>query len=257
MVDNIDRRHSEEAAGTTDRSEHTRKIEQTYDDEAHKFDTKAPKLLTWVHIVEPAINRNLAEIYKRAPDLKVLDVGCADGRVIEVHLANGVQEENIIGVELSGKQVKIAREKFPEANIIHGDISTTELPKTKFDLVSIMMVLEFLTADQLDDTLKSIYKSMKPGATLMFVSTHPKRVENRYGLSPDHEGPIMTEHPWGSDKYPNWHRSVNRYVEQTRAAGFDIEVIEELEMPQAVVDTHPEFNTFNAPARLVVVARKP
>ncbi len=240
-----------------DRRDHTRKVEETYDAEADQFNTKAPQLLTWVHIVEPAISRHLKEAYGNAKNLKVLDVGSADGRVVAVHLAHGVQAGNVTGVELSDKQVQIAKSKYPDANFIHGDISSTQLPKGEFDLVSIMMVLEFLTEEQLDDAFASIWQAMKQGATLMYVSTHPHRVEGKYGLSPNHEGQIMTTHPWGSEEYPNWHRSVKRYIQQTEDAGFVIDSVEELEMPQEVQHEHPEFKSFGAPARLVVVAHKP
>lgn len=149
-----------------------------------------------------------------------------------------------------------ARKNVPGATFEVGDIRDAQLDPGTYNLVTCNMVFEFLDREGLDQALKNIYGAMKPNATFVYISTHPGRVEGKYGLNPDEEGWFHTGGPWGGE-FDNWHRSVPTYLQQTQGAGFVIEEVEELEMPPDIQDQHPEFNAFGAPARLIVVAHKP
>ncbi len=232
-----------------------RDFKKIYDEQAQAFAKKAPVLLTWEFIGKPALKEHLASLFEKGKKAVMLDVGSASGRVVEFMVKNGIPARNITGVEISPDQVEIAKKNVPGARFEVGDIRYFELPASEYDGATVNMVLEFLDPEGLDQALGNIYQAMKPGSILVFNSTHPGRVEGKYELDSDHRGWFDTGGPWGGE-FQNWHRSVNDYVEQTEAAGFSVEVVDELYMPADIEAEHPEFKSFGAPARLVVVARK-
>ncbi len=245
MVDKINRRDSKEV----------------YDEQAEDFAKRAPILLSWGFVGKPMLTELLKERLSNTGELRGLDVGSASGRVVQLLIDLGLKPENITGVEISPEEVKIARKNIPEANFIVGDIVNVDLPKDEFDVVTSYMVWEFLNGERLDKAFKNLYASMKTGGIFLYGTTHPGRYEGKYGVT--EEGWVKTGGPWGG-AFENWYRRVATFVEATKRAGFEIEVLAEPEMPEEanrLAEEHPDrytpFDSFGAPARLIVLARKP
>jgi phosphatidylethanolamine/phosphatidyl-N-methylethanolamine N-methyltransferase len=55
------------------------------------------------------------------PESYVLELGPGTGSVTEMLLKRGLREDRLIAIEHNPKLAKILREKFPRAQIIHGD----------------------------------------------------------------------------------------------------------------------------------------
>jgi ubiquinone/menaquinone biosynthesis C-methylase UbiE len=77
-------------------------------------------------------HRRLAEIYRfyTAPGMRVLEVGCADGRL----LAN-LKPAYGVGVDFSEEMVRRAREHHPEHTFIHADAHDLSALNESFDII--------------------------------------------------------------------------------------------------------------------------
>ena len=94
---------------------------------------------------------------------RILDVACGTGVMIPYYLDR--QAAHVTGVDISPEMAKIARGKFPQANvdIICGDIEQLTLPE-KFDAVVVYNAFpHFPDPDRLIATLSGL---LKPGGTL-------------------------------------------------------------------------------------------
>lgn len=86
----------------------------------------------------PYFQKHLPEFHK----LSVLEVGCAEGGLLEVLMDLGME---VCGLELDAERAKIATEKNPKLNILVGDIMDEKLPEKlgrKFDFVIMREVIE-------------------------------------------------------------------------------------------------------------------
>ncbi len=66
--------------------------------------------------------------------IDVLDVACGTGVLFPDYLARGVA--SVTGIDLSAEMAKIAAAKFPEVNVICGDVEETDFGK-KFDAIMV------------------------------------------------------------------------------------------------------------------------
>jgi SAM-dependent methyltransferase len=200
-------------------------------------------------------------------DDKFLDLGSASARVeIDLLLPNGVPAENITGVEISPKQVEIAKQRVPGANFQVGDITKLELPSESFDVAISHMVFEHLDDAGLSAVCKSTFEALKPGGEFVFVVTHPDKMTDLDGNLITEDGPFKTTAPWGGE-LQNWRRSVERTKEILEAAGFGVEIIEDVKFPEPPKDLSEEkrkeylksydhYSKYSA-VRLAVKAVKP
>jgi ubiquinone/menaquinone biosynthesis C-methylase UbiE len=86
--------------------------------------------------------RWLDEVLSRLPDRsEVLDVGCGNGLPATRAIA---ERHRVTGVDISSKQIELARHNVPEARLIHGDAASVEFPAASFDAIVAFYVLEHL-----------------------------------------------------------------------------------------------------------------
>ena len=100
---------------------------------------------------------------KIRPGQRVLDVACGTGVMIPYYLDRNVGQ--ITAVDISPEMTKIARGKFPQANVtvLCGDITELTLPE-KFDAVMVYNAFpHFPDPEQLIATLAGM---LNPGGTL-------------------------------------------------------------------------------------------
>lgn len=111
---------------------------------------------------------------KAIPDfhkLKVLEIGCAEGGLLDVFNSLGIEAS---GIEISTERIEIARSKNPQLKIDQGDITDISLPGRigkVFDLVIMREVIEHV--DNKSAALENLKNFLKPGGYL-FVSFPPK-----------------------------------------------------------------------------------
>lgn len=212
----------------------TADMAQVYDQGAHNFQAQAPGLLSWQGVGRRALVEVLTPTLAQL-DLstaQVLDEGSASGRIVELLMQLGVPASNITGVEISPKQVELAREdpRFKGVTFEVGNIATDSLPADRFDVATQHMVAEHLDNDQLRAADRNTYQALKPGGVFVMVCTHPDRVQHTEGDKIQPDGSYVTTFPWGGEGN-NYARPVEEHVTALTDVGFEVDHVAELALP--------------------------
>lgn len=96
--------------------------------------------------------RRLQQVAKRLPESgKILDIGPGWGEIIPLVIAN--TEREYTGLDFSSAMLQQLGKKYPQINLIHGDISqVTE----KYDAIMALEVCEHILAHEIIDFYKNI-----------------------------------------------------------------------------------------------------
>lgn len=121
-------------------------VKQNYEEIAEQFDATRKKHI-WPEL------ENLCTGIKSGA--KVLDVGCGNGRLLEV-----LKEKNIdyLGVDTSSQLIELAQKKYADKKFVVGDIlELSKLPEINFDYVFCIAVLLHIPSRQLQiDAVKQL-----------------------------------------------------------------------------------------------------
>lgn len=89
---------------------------------------------------------------------KILDAGCGQGR-IGGYLSK--QGHDVLGTDLDPILIDYAKQDFPQARWVVGDLSVDQIPETDFDLiVSAGNVMGFLAEDGREPALANIHRAL-------------------------------------------------------------------------------------------------
>jgi SAM-dependent methyltransferase len=129
-----------------------------------------------------------------------------EARVVELGCGNGTREtralaarSRLTGVDLSEEQLRRARERVPDAEFVHDDLTSIEFDAESLDAVAAFYVLNHVPRELLPALFRRIHRWLRPGghllATLgagdlpdwegewlgvpMFFSGHPPEVNSR------------------------------------------------------------------------------
>lgn len=96
---------------------------------------------------------------------KVLDLGCANGRLIEIFKGRKI---DFFGVDFSDKLIDLAKNKYPSACFKTADALDLPFPNNYFDKVYSISVLHHIPSqDKRIKYLKESYRVLKPGGWLI------------------------------------------------------------------------------------------
>jgi SAM-dependent methyltransferase len=96
-----------------------------------------------------------------------LDYGCADGGYSAALLANGAS--SVVGVDVEADRIEAAKARgIPNATFYAFDGFKVDLPDEIMDGAFVNEVMEHVDDEQ--QSLKDIYRLMKPGGTLIVIS---------------------------------------------------------------------------------------
>ncbi len=165
------------------------------------------------------------------PGSDVLDLGCGAGVPMTRALAAG---RHVTGVDISARQVELARAAVPEATFIHADMSALDLAPASVDAVVAFYSLTHVPRADLPGLLASVRVWLRPGGILI-ASMGAQDAPD--GVEADWLGAPMFFSHYGAKE--------NRAL--VRRAGFELE--------EAVVEEEPEDR--HAALFLWVVARLP
>jgi len=73
----------------------------------------------------------------------------------------------LTGMDISTRQIELARRNVPGATFIHGDMTRVRFPPASFDGVAAFYALTHLPHGELPGLLKSIGKWLRPGGLLV------------------------------------------------------------------------------------------
>jgi cyclopropane fatty-acyl-phospholipid synthase-like methyltransferase len=113
----------------------------------------------------------------------VLDLGCGSGLPATKEIA--VRHE-AVGVDISERQIELARTHVPEAQFALADALSLELPPASFDAVVAFYVLDHIPRERYGDFFRNICEWLRPEGWFLFTAEtedHPGEVSEWLGES--------------------------------------------------------------------------
>jgi SAM-dependent methyltransferase len=103
-----------------------------------------------------------------ADDSAVLELGCGAGVPVTRRLA---ERHRVTAVDLSARQVELARENVPGATCLQADALGLELPESSFDAVVSLYMSGHVPRDEQLELLRRIAGWLRPGGHLLITLT--------------------------------------------------------------------------------------
>ncbi|GHH51272.1 class I SAM-dependent methyltransferase [Lentzea cavernae] len=130
------------------------------------YDAIAQRYLDWsARIADDPRSRYLAEFDERLPDgAKVLELGCGAGVPCTRKLA---ERHDVLGVDLSQKQVDLARANVPGARFEKADMTVLDFPAGEFDGVAAFYSILHVPRAEQPALLARIARWLKPGGLFL------------------------------------------------------------------------------------------
>ncbi|MEJ8546260.1 class I SAM-dependent methyltransferase [Brevibacillus borstelensis] len=211
----------------------------------------------------PALRALLPDLY----GARVLDLGCGFGWFCRWASQNGAA--SVVGIDVSENMLARGKRETRDSKIayLRADMENLELQEGSYDLVYSSLAFHYV--ENLPGLMKEVYKSLKPGGSLVCSVEHPI-----YTAS---SGPGWIEHPdghraWPVDNYhhegarkTNWlvegvvkqHRTIGTYLNLLIGLGFSITRVVEWGPSKEQLDAHPEWEEeLHRPMFLLISAGK-
>ncbi len=159
--------------------------------------------------LEAALHATTAGVPPGGP---VLDLGCGAGVPATAWLA---ARFTVTGVDISARQIELARQRLPGARLLHADLAGPDLarllPAASFDAIIALYALIHIPRSEHPTVLGRIHAWLRPGGA--FLATWPMTAWE--GSEDDWEG-------WGA---PMWwsHHGADANLALLRSAGFTVE----------------------------------
>jgi cyclopropane fatty-acyl-phospholipid synthase-like methyltransferase len=185
---------------------HRRTVESGYDRMAEQYlATKDPE--------DPRALRALEDLASLLPpEAAVLDLGCGAGVPVTRWLAH--RGFAVTGVDVSAKQLELARTFVPDGTFIKADMTEVDFGPETFDAVVALHSIIHVPRTEHTALLECIHRWLEPGGALLATMT----VADYEGREDDWEG-------WGAPMvWSHYGRDAN--VAMLREAGFEIRYAE-------------------------------
>ncbi len=133
---------------------------------AEGYDAIAGRYATWQKGVAGSprmrfLDRLLALLPR---DAAVLELGCGAGVASTRILA---ERARLTGVDISGEQIRRARERVPSASFVQADMVELELPPASFDAVVAFYVFTHVPRAELPTLLERVHAWLRPRGFLL------------------------------------------------------------------------------------------
>lgn len=117
----------------------------------------------------------LRKRYKQ--EIKLLDLGCGDGRLVPLWQALTGAEAH--GLDLSPQAMQVAAQQYPFVHYKAGDATSTGYADELFDIIICQEVLEHI--EQQDALVTEAARILKKGGTLILTTPNKYYFDNRDG----------------------------------------------------------------------------
>jgi SAM-dependent methyltransferase len=176
-------------------------------------------------------DRYLDDLSGRLPDgARVLDLGCGAGLPSTRKLA---ERFDVVGVDLSARQLELARKNVPGATFVLGDMTRISFPRASFAAITAFYSISHLPREEHATLLGRVVDWLEPGG--LFLATLGA------GDGPDWTGDWLGVPMF----FSSWDADTNRTL--LRGVGFEL-------VHDEVVEIHEPEGTVSF---LWVLARKP
>jgi 2-polyprenyl-3-methyl-5-hydroxy-6-metoxy-1,4-benzoquinol methylase len=185
---------------------HRRTVESGYDQIAEQYlATKDPE--------DPLVLRTLEDLASLLPsEAAVLDLGCGAGVPVTRRLAD--RGFAVTGVDVSAKQLELARTYVPDGTFIKADMTEVVFGPETFDAVVAFHSIIHVPRTAHPALLESFHRWLRPGGALLATMTVA-----------DYEGRDENWEGWGAPMvWSHYDRDAN--VAMLREAGFEIRYAE-------------------------------
>jgi len=147
------------------------------------YDVLAPSFGEWgARVVGDPWERFLEELAARLPaDARVLDLGCGNGK----KTARLADRFDVTGVDVSERQLALARIEAPNATLIHADFMELVAPAGTFDAVTALYSMVHVPREEHPALLDRIRRWLTPGGFFLASLSHiggPDRFEEWLGV---------------------------------------------------------------------------
>jgi SAM-dependent methyltransferase len=236
----------------------------------------------------PVVFSMLEDVLKGGDDKVVLDVGCGEGycarKVVEMGAAR------VVGSDISKEMITCAldvsngddRFKYYEAvagNLLGGlndnrDYLEIDSAEEAFDVAMAVFLFNYLTTNEMEEVIRQIYTTLKPGGTFVFSVPHPSMIFCH------HKGAIFRLNSENKGYYSSRnqkitgtiakidgttlnimsvHKTLADYMKAIFSTGFEIVDIQEAGVTEEHMKLHPEFfqSVKDRPLHLVFKLQKP
>jgi SAM-dependent methyltransferase len=129
-------------------------------------------------------------------DGRILDVGCGDGRLLEIFKAEKGNRWELYGVDIDEKAKEMAEEKG--VTVFLGSIEDISLPENYFDVVIMQQLIEH-TFDP-EKALEESFKSLKKGGLIVLETPTAPSLDFR----------LFKKRYWGGYHYPRHFNIFNK-----------------------------------------------
>lgn len=165
---------------------------------------------------------------------KVLDLGCGSGRLY--HLFEDFQDLTYVGVDQSEEQIKIAKEKFPNADFRVGEMTTLPFADNEFDVLYCIATFHHLPDEKSRiKALQEMKRVLKPGSYILMTNwnLHSDKAQKlaQKGkfkeFKPNHVKSLDSGHVINDFLIP-WMNSEGEVLGERYYHGFSLEEVEDL-----------------------------
>jgi len=175
-------------------------VKEGYDTIAAKYLASRSKDSEDVRLLEELVPR----LTKGA---KILDAGCGAGVPVTQWLSRFFE---VIGVDISEEQIRLARQLVPQARFVCGDMTALPFPPNSFDAICSYYAIIHVPREEHRRLLQNLHRLLKPaGLALLCMGAG------------DWEGKVEPEAFLGASMY--WsHYDADTNIAMLRECGFDI-----------------------------------
>jgi SAM-dependent methyltransferase len=134
------------------------------------YDTLGPRFGEWAEAIEgDPWDRFLEELEIRLPrGSRVLDLGCGNGTKI-ARLTGTVE---LVAVDLSKEQLRLARANLPGSTLVQGDFGALDFASETFDAVTGFYSIMHVPRDEHRGLFERIAGWLKPGGLFLASLSH-------------------------------------------------------------------------------------
>jgi SAM-dependent methyltransferase len=185
---------------------------------ARGYDAVAERYLEWSPLRPSEARRRYLDLASEriAEGSRVLELGCGAGVPMTATLAEG---RDVTGVDISERQIELARRNVPNATFMRADMTKVDFPAGSFDAVIAYYSLTHVPRDEVPPLLGRVFAWLRSGGILIASM----------GVEDD-PGGIETD--WlGVDMYFS-HFSARKNQRLVEAAGFVVDSAEVLVEPE-------------------------
>jgi ubiquinone/menaquinone biosynthesis C-methylase UbiE len=114
-------------------------VKKTYDHIAGEFHNSRKHMVNDLNFIKPYLKKGQ----------KIADIGCGNGRFLNLLRENELNEKDYTGIDNSQKLIEIAQNQHPHSNFQEGDFLNLPLENESIDLVVSIRAFHHLTSKKL------------------------------------------------------------------------------------------------------------